>query len=318
MNTKILIDLESLCEVHRSSQTHTTNKLILEEIFAVCTNDDFVETIQETRNAISSEYNVALPFSGDFREMSKSVEDIRRKIYEKEDGWKMYQAILRDIRERHTLNGEAWHYDPFTRENMEGEIESNVEALQEAYKWDFEDTPDKMPSKEDIKIKAEKEFYQTAFQGHLSCLESIIFVNDPYNNTSHMGIPHSDRGGRLHIEKEFLNPSTWVITGKFYLHSTKQDMLNVISRQYDEIDAKRKRMFGFEPKKPIPKQDLSKIYEVYKFTAQGKTPVAISNILEKKKREDDPEAETMIDEVKKILERIKKESIKYNSKYRDK
>lgn len=317
MNTKT-IDLQALCEVHKSPHTHRSNKLILEDIFAVCTNADFLETVQETRKYIESEYATKLPFSGTFRDTSKSVEGIRKKIYDTPNGWNEYQKILSDIRQKHTLNGEAWHYDPFTRENMKGEIESNVEALEEMYKQDFENDRENMPTKEELQAKAEKEFYELAFQGHLSCLESIIFVNDPYENTSHMGIPHGDRGGFLHIEKEFLNPSMWVITGKFYLHSTKQDMIRAIEHQYDEIDAKRKRMFGFEPKKPIPKQDLSKIYEVYKLNAQGETPVAISNILEKKKREDDPEAETMIDEVKKILERIKKESKKHDSKYRDK
>jgi hypothetical protein len=94
-------------------------------------------------------------------------------------------------------------------------------------------------------------------------------------------------------------------------------MIRVIEREYDSINAKRKRMFGIEAKKAVPKQDLVKIFEVYKLNTQGETPIAISNILENKKRENDPNAETMIDEVKKILERIKKESLKYNSKYKD-
>ncbi len=313
MNTQT-INLEELCDVHRSPDTHITNKLILEDIFAVCTNADFLETIQETREYIDSTYGSKLPFFGNFRELSLQVKDIRKKIYNTPNGWREYQKILRSIRERHSLNGEAWHYDPFTPENIKSEIQDNIDVLTE----DAQRNPEEKHPTMSIEEQAEKEFYSTAFEGHLSCLESIIFTNDPYSNTSHMGIPHGDRGGYLHIEKEFLNPDMWVITGKFYLHSTKQNMIDAINRQYDEIDAKRKRMFGFEPKKPIPKQDLSKIYEVYKHNAQGKTLVAISNILEKKKREDDPNAETMIDEVKKILERIKKESKKYDSRYRDK
>lgn len=317
MNTDT-IDLHALCDVHKSPHTHVTNKLILEDIFAVCTNDDFLQTIQETRKNIETVHKIKLPFQGKFHELSLQVKDLRKKIYDAPNGWREYQKKLRDIREKHTLNGEAWHYDPFTPENTESEIESNIEVLEESYRQEFENEPERMPTKKQIEIEAEKDFYSTAFEGQLSCLESIIFTNDPYNNTSHMGIPHSDRGGLLHIEKEFLNPSNWIIKGTFYLHSTKQDMIRVIERWYDEIDAKRKRMFGFDAKKPIPKQDLSKIYEVYKLNAIGETPVAISNILEKKKREDDPDAETMIDEVKKILERIKKDSKKYNSKYRDK
>jgi hypothetical protein len=212
MNTEI-VDLMDLCELHKSSQTDIRNKLILEEIFAVCTNDDFLQTISETRTLFGKKYNISLPFDITFSDELDSVGSLRKTIYESKD-WAWYQSVLQDIREKHSLNGDAWSFDPFTPESINSGVESNTYSLEDYYGSETYDGK-RSPTKSEIKRDARSDFFNDAFVGQLSSLESILLVNNPISKRSFWGIPHNDRGGTLSIGKDIYDVNNWIIEGRF-------------------------------------------------------------------------------------------------------
>ena len=90
------LNLEPLCCLHKNTDDKKT-KSILEEIFNLCTNNDFAKSIQEARQLISKETDINLP------SLKQTDVTVARNIVFENQKWDWYQSILKKIVNRHSL-----------------------------------------------------------------------------------------------------------------------------------------------------------------------------------------------------------------------
>ena len=269
-----IIDLTALCQIHKE-ETDTLLRLALEELFAVCTNETFIDSIKRVRGLIEKETKQKLPIAP----KRDIFYEIRKKLYHS-NKWNWYQKTLADIRRGHKLIGSNYDVDPLSKDSLDFSLSSTVEVLNDLYEEKHKKVGTPIPTDKEIEEEANNVDISTGLEGwEFSCLESIIFFNDPLTNRFNTGLPHSNRGGQLVLDTDLLT-GEWYVHGKFYINSSKKDMLEVIEREYGRIEEKRKKLLDIKPKKKVPKEDLYKIFRIFHLDKLGESREGIANKLD--------------------------------------
>lgn len=294
------ISLWRLCMQHETTDDRKI-KSVLEDLFAVCTNQDFNETVREVRKRLVEQIGIPLPTKN-----RQEIASFRAKAYSSKK-WSLYQEELEYIRSKHGLSGEAFDKnDPFDLSNFKFAVENMQSLIKgDADIFEVNENIEGMA----LEREAEKWVTHEALDDSttLNTLENIIFYNDPLYTQD--GIPHSNRGGFLRLKT---NPTTGepYIEGKFYLRSTKDDMMKAIDTFYEFMAKDREKLYGIKIAKDSHKANLAEWYRIYQLKQAGKSLAGIASALEKETGTED----ISLDKIRVTVGRIEAMSSRFSSK----
>jgi hypothetical protein len=275
------IDLHTVCTSHEDVRD-SIQKSFFEELFAVCTNEDFLKTITKTRLFLWQKFGVQLPTSN-----KEIVRELRVAIYEQKQ-WSLYRQLLKDIGDRHGLVGNPYHT---TIRKLSPDGRSFAKHLDEMLNPIID----------------------------LSILERIIYYNDPLLEYDIEKIDEliSGRGGYLQIAYDD-NAIPAGMEAYFFLNSTKADIKRVVDQCYDYIAKERDEYLNTVPKKDVRKENLPLKFRTYQLAREGKSVAAIANTLVNegfgKNMNDGLGASIDFEHIRKILLRMKDDSKRFDAR----
>lgn len=259
-----LINLDGLCEAHKYNDD-SNYKVLFEEIFSLCVNEDFLKTIDTARKQIEVRFKTNLPVKD-----WKDFYNLRLEIY-KSDNWPWYQELLEKIRGSHRLFGINYEYNPLEKKIFREKVSTSFDLLNDMYQG--------KKSELEIDKLAIEDATLDSLQSDFSTLESILFYNDPMEGLFGREFPSTQRGGELRFEKNQIGQ--WVINGTFFVNSTKTEIKGIVDRDFGKIEKQIKEMFPVQTKKADPVKDLTVKYKIFQLFKAGKTKESIANSLGK-------------------------------------
>lgn len=265
------IYLESLAKAH-DSLGNRRHQLIIQDLFYLCTNESFINSISKIRNNIIEKLiNVGIESPSLPTDLEKITRKYRKTIYDN-NLWEWYRDELILIAELHDYYGQSFLDDYITDK-------VSRDAGYKLILSDFEE---------------------------LNVLENIIFFNDPmWPKDTFPRVPFRSRAGHLSIDYNIYRK---YIKAEFDLGTDRRTMIRIIEKDFDTIANLQEEEYRIPN---IRREVDNKLFikcKVFELQKQGRTPTQISITLESLY----PTQEITQDKVKKILARIKEKQIRFN------